>query len=352
MALGNVPSVTGFPGFSPKLDSMRVDVKSVGFMKAAYIEMSRNEDHGGGTWAFTNCVWAPTEKRGGGTWPFWNKVLQIREGDVVIHLRGVTPNARFVGYSIASKDGFETNRRPPIPGKRDYSKSFYRADLTGYLPFHQAINLTDLFSLRRTELETYLDSNEKWGTGKANVFFVRQSGKLQCLNGAYLSDVDDELFTALFGEGESIAESNSKRLVLSVETGSQISKVRSRIGQARFSSEIKSLYGNECCFPGCNISDARFLVGSHIARWSDNEKLRGHMGNGLCFCLIHDKAFETGMFTLDQYYKVFLNPKEMMICSEVFEELKAHQGEQIRLSEVAPLEDALLEHWIRVGLEP
>ncbi len=278
--------------------------------------------------------------------------MQIKEGDVVIHLRGITPKANFVGYAIATKDGFETSTRPPNPGKWDYCSSFYRADLTGYTPFHNAINLVNLFESRGVELNAYLDTNKKRGTSKRNVFFVRQSGGLQCLNGAYLSDVDDDLLLALLGGGEEITGPESKRAVVSVETGVQIASVRSRVGQARFSSEIKNLYGHSCCFPGCSISDDRFLIGSHIARWSDNEKLRGKMGNGLCLCLIHDKAFETGMFTLDQYYCVFANPKEMKPDSEISMELKANHGKQIRLSAVKPLEDALLDHWIRVGVEP
>jgi putative restriction endonuclease len=321
-------------------------------MATTYLEMSRNEDHGGGAWAFTNCVWAPTEKKGGGDWPFWNKVLHIIEGDIVLHLRGITPNARFVGYSIASGNGFRTTKRPPIPSKWDYANSFYRADLTGFTPFHQPINLADLFAFRQVELNTYFDSNEKSGAEKSNIFFVRQSGRLQCLNGAYLSDVDDELLTSLFGEGEAVTDPKTKRVVLSVETGSQISTVRSRLGQARFASEVKDLYGNKCCFPGCTVSDSRFLVGSHIARWSDNEQLRGKMGNGLCLCLMHDKAFETGIFTLDEYYKVFVNPKERTSDSQFVRDLIVRHGEQIRVSEVKPLEDALLEHWIRVGIEP
>jgi predicted restriction endonuclease len=117
-------------------------------------------------------------------------------------------------------------------------------------------------------------------------------------------------------------------------------------------SKVKDLYGNKCCFPGCSVSDVRFLVGSHIARWSDNEKLRGLMGNGLCLCLMHDKAFEVGLFTLDQFYKVFVNPNELGSKSEIVKELISHQGQQIRLAGVLPLEDALLEHWIRTGVEP
>jgi putative restriction endonuclease len=172
------------------------------------------------------------------------------------------------------------------------------------------------------------------------------------LNGAYLSDIDEELFAILFGTGKEVIASTGKQVLITVETGSQIAKIRTRLGQARFSFEIKRLYGNKCCFPGCAVSDVRFLTGAHIARWADNELLRGQMGNGLCLCVLHDKAFELGLFTLDEHYRVFVNPKEKQSGSRIFDEILGQHGEQIRLSAVKPLEDALLEHWIRVDIEP
>ncbi len=316
-----------------------------------YIEMSRDEVHGGGTWAFTNCVWAPTEKRGGGSWPFWSKILDVRQGDTILHLRSKTPDANFIGYSIASGDGFRSTRRPPDPKGWDYAPTFYRADLTDFIPFHQPVNLVEIFQARRTELEQYFDANRDRGKDKLNIFFVRQTGRLQCLNGAYLSDADEELLIALFGSGDIVSHADGKTVV-SIQTGTQVSTVRSRLGQTHFSFAIRKLYGNRCCFPRCKMTDPRFLVGAHIARWSDNETLRGHMGNGLCLCLQHDKAFELGLFTLDERFRVFVNPCERGTDSPVVRELVAHHGEQIALSDIRPLDDALREHWNRVGMRP
>jgi putative restriction endonuclease len=316
-----------------------------------YLEMSRNKEHGGGTWAFGNCLWAPIRKKGGGKWRFWTKVHEIRKGDLILHLRGITPQANFVGYSIAASDGFQTDRRPPNPGKWNFAEAFYRADLTDFIPFHQPINLTDIFSLRKVELNLYFDANKSRRAKKTNIFFVRQSARLQCLNGAYLSEVNEGLLTALFGAAKEPVRSSTKSSTISIDTGIQISTIFSRLGQARFASEIKELYGNTCCFPGCNISDTRFLVASHIARWSDNEHLRGHMGNGLCLCLLHDKAFEIGLFTLDALYKIYVNPRDRRFDSEIVKELVSHHGECIRLSDVKPMDDALLEHWSRVNIE-
>lgn len=318
-----------------------------------YLEMSRDEQHGGGTWGFTNCVWAPTEKRGErGSWPFWEKVLQVREGDVVLHLRGKTPNAHFVGYSTASGNGFRTTKRPPDPGEWGYAEAFYRADLTGFTPFHTPVNLDLVFQERRPALESYFEVKKNRGAAKTNLFFVKQAGRLQCLNGAYLSDVDEELLMILFGDSTGMKSSVTAEFIVSVETGSQVSSIRTRLGQRRFSDEIKKLHGYQCCFPGCGVSDPRFLVGSHIARWSDNEVLRGHLGNGLCLCLTHDKAFELGLFTLDEHFAIFINPRERQSSSSIIQALSQMEGIRIRSCEVPPIADALLEHWVRVGLDP
>ena len=315
-----------------------------------FIEMSREESHGGGTWAFSNCVWAPTEKKGGGNWPYWNKILEIKKDDIVIHLRGKPPNAYFVGYSIAAADGFATSKRPPIPGKWEYANNFFRADLTDYSSFHKPINLKEIFTSRQNELVNYFNENKN--KNKKNIFFVIQSEKLQCLNGAYLSEVDNDLFRILFFSSENYTIPNSLQKSISIETGIQLANIKSRIGQAEFSKQIKILYNHRCCFPGCNVTDPRFLIAAHIARWSDNEELRGNPGNGLCLCLLHDKAFEIGIFTLDDKYRIFINPKELHSDSPVVKSLLPFHGHEINTARYKPLDDALLEHWIRVDIDP
>jgi putative restriction endonuclease len=241
---------------------------------------------------------------------------------------------------------------PADPGEWSYAEAFYRADLSGFTPFHQPISLSQIFRTRAAELEAYFEANKNRRADKANVFFVKQAGRLQCLNGAYLSDVDEELLTVLFGSSSGLTAPDSGDVIVSVETGSQVSTIRTRLGQSLFSDAVKKLYGNRCCFPGCAVADPRFLIGSHIARWSDNEALRGELGNGLCLCLIHDKAFEVGLYTLDEYFAVFVNPRERETASVVVQSLIKQEGEKIRTSSVLPLPDALLEHWIRVDLDP
>ena len=72
----------------------------------------------------------------------------------------------------------------------------------------------------------------------------------------------------------------------------------------------------------------------------------------MCLCVTHDKAFEIGIFTLDENYQIYVNPRERGSQSPVVQEILEHEGEQIRLTEIPPLDDALLEHWIRIDVSP
>jgi putative restriction endonuclease len=78
-----------------------------------------------------------------------------------------------------------------------------------------------------------------------------------------------------------------------------------RIGQAFFRRAVLSGYGNRCCVSG--VSDARFLVASHIVAWKDDPSIRLHPGNGLCLSAVHDKAFDNHLFSLMDDYRVVLS---------------------------------------------
>ena len=141
--------------------------------------------------------------------------------------------------------------------------------------------------------------------------------------------------------------------IVSVATNWQLRTIQARTGQAEFAKLIKDLYEQKCCFPSCEIEDPRFIVGAHIARWCDNEALRGDLGNGLCLCVFHDRAFELGLFTLDEKYKICVNREKFgSPDSAVLQNLLRHNRQSISLAPVLPLEDALLEHWVRIGMIP
>jgi hypothetical protein len=311
-----------------------------------YLEMSRDNDHGGVGWGFAECLWAPSRKENGGQWPFWGKVADVKAGDVVIHLKGKPPSAAFVGISTVAADGYETQFRPPLPKNWNFAHSFYRADLQSFTPFDEPIALYDVFRERRSELEALFDDN-KLRVPRQNLFFVRQAGRLQCLNGAYLSDVDDRLMVALFG-AEPQPDQVPALPTKAIRTSTVWAQVQRRVGQQQFARAIKMSYGGRCCFPDCDVDDPRFLVASHIARWADNEKLRGDLGNGLCLCLMHDRAFELGLFTVDSSFQVVVNDGAAP-RSTVVESLMLFDKKPLREGASVPLQRALQEHWSRTG---
>lgn len=327
-----------------------------------FVEMSRTKLHGGAGWQFTKCLWSPTRKRSnvegrqGTRWPYWDLLLKVKKGDTILHLQGVHPRADFVGFSKAATDGYLTRARPPEPEEWRYADEHYRVDLEEFVRLPKSVNLAALFESREAALTAYFHTNKGLKRRAKRLFYVEQSRKgkkrLQCLNGAYLSELDEQLFEILFPELSLSGNTTQLPPIVSVETAEQLRLIKVREGHAKFSGEIKLQYGNRCCFPGCDVRDPRFLVGAHIARWSDNPTLRGQMGNGLCLCVFHDKAFEIGLFTLDRRFNVHVNQRELAVPTSLAHALEMAQGLPINLGPNPPIEAALREHWRRTGCQP
>lgn len=318
-----------------------------------WLEMSRDPTHGGESWAFTRCLWSPSRKQNQTRWAFWETVLQVQSGDTVLHLRGEGEDAAFVGFSTADGDGFETSERPPTPGQWAYSERFHRALLKEYVQFAESVPLNSLFLREDTRLRAYFEANAtRDGRDKRRLFYVLQAGRIQCLNGAYLSEVDKELCDILLSAHETHQLEGQPPATRQVVTGEQLRLLKTRMGQSDFSDAVRGNYGNRCCFPGCTISDKRFLVGAHIARWSDAPLLRGDVSNGLCLCLMHDKAFEIGLFTLDFSNRIWVNQNKCGQNSWAIEYVSPFQGKPILIGKLVPMEEALLEHWQRTNLYP
>lgn len=318
-----------------------------------WLEMSRDEQHGGGNWGFKKCVWSPTQKTNGARWAFWETVRKVKEGDIVIHLKGKIKPI-FVGYSIAATDGYKTEAKPPKAGDWGYASSYYRVDLKQFTPFPSPIDLRTTFINNDKSLRNYfLNNKQLQDQQRERLFYVIQAGRLQCLNGAYLSEISQELFGILFDTPDSYTVNlQPMSLIKEVDTSEALRQLKTRVGQRAFSNNVCQNYNNRCCFPECEIDERSFLIGAHIARWSENEELRGDVSNGLCLCLMHDKAFEKGLFTLDLDYKIWSEGVKLEESEWGKDNITPHIGEQIDLGESLPSHHALQEHWERVSLYP
>ena len=246
--------------------------------------------------------------------------------------------------------------RPPAPGLWGYDDEFYRVLLKDFVAFPSPIDLRSVFAQQNSALREYFENNKRKSRDqKRSIFYVEQAGRLQCLNGAYLSEVDDELAGILFGSAYSgnFVEGTTTEIpsaLVDVKTSERLRVLRTRVGQKEFSDRIKQNYRHHCCFPGCEVAENRFLIGSHIVRWADVRELQGNLSNGLCLCLMHDKAFEDGGFTLDS--KLCVRVNRALKSNWCQSNLLPYEGQAIHCGTVLPSLEAIQQHWQRIDFRP
>ena len=83
--------------------------------------------------------------------------------------------------------------------------------------------------------------------------------------------------------------------------------VKTRVNQALFRKIILSSYDERCCITG--IDNTELLIASHIVPWSRDTKNRLNPMNGVCLNALHDRAFDKGLITINEDYKVVVSKK-------------------------------------------
>jgi len=158
--------------------------------------------------------------------------------------------------------------------------------------------------------------------------------------------IESAVWNEYDGQYEKLAEDYNRLLngkVSTVEDSDEDLKVpagldkvrvaKFRVNQSFFRHAVLSAYGTTCCITG--ISDSRLLIASHIRPWADcadgNDKTTPE--NGLCLNTLHDKAFDRGLLTLDDEYKVVLShsTKDALQAEVYAEYFGKFEGKQIKL---------------------
>ena len=91
------------------------------------------------------------------------------------------------------------------------------------------------------------------------------------------------------------AVSSGRAVFDDVAAGDAVGQARRRKGQDVIRKLTRESYGGAVC----DVSDLNLLIASHICRWSDYPKRRGHLSNVICLCRMHDALFEAGYWGLD-----------------------------------------------------
>ena len=105
---------------------------------------------------------------------------------------------------------------------------------------------------------------------------------------------------------------------------------KQRIYQDFFRRTVLSSHNNRCCISAVEIP--QLLVAGHIIPWSECKEHRLNPENGLALCVLFDKAFDRGLMTVDEQFKVVYS-KQIRRSTSVFvkSSLLIYEGNKITL---------------------
>lgn len=107
--------------------------------------------------------------------------------------------------------------------------------------------------------------------------------------------------------------------------------VQQRIGQAFFRQTVLSSYHSRCCITG--LAEPRLLLASHIVPWGKDQGNRLNPHNGLCLSALYDRAFDQGLITLDEAWRVVLSATLKKPEPALQKHFHSVEGRQIALPE-------------------
>lgn len=87
----------------------------------------------------------------------------------------------------------------------------------------------------------------------------------------------------------------------------KIRAIKTRVNQSVFRQIVLANYSCKCAITGIDIPE--LLNASHIIPWSVNERERLNPENGICLSPLYDKAFDVGLLSFDENYRVLFASK-------------------------------------------
>jgi len=102
-----------------------------------------------------------------------------------------------------------------------------------------------------------------------------------------------------------------------------------RIGQRFFRQSVLASYNSRCCITGNPLPE--LLVASHILPWGSHPEHRLNPKNGLCLAQTQDAAFDKGLITFDEDFRLVLGPhlKEYLTNEALERNFFVYEGKPI-----------------------
>jgi putative restriction endonuclease len=125
---------------------------------------------------------------------------------------------------------------------------------------------------------------------------------------------------------------------------------KQRRGQEYFRDAVLNNFGGRCGITGLPIRE--LLIASHILPWGSHPAERWNVRNGIALSRLHDAAFDRGLVTFDDEYKLQLSPRLKSELSQiaVATNFGEYAGQPLRLPDDAALPELsfLAEHRARI----
>lgn len=209
-------------------------------------------------------------------------------------------------------------------GRTPSSLSMKLCNLASLDPYHQARGVRGLQGASRGDRaawEEFTANWEEWGV------------------------VSEERLQQLFAtpqEGESSETAAVRRQAIrppATEPAGPTEKVvsvKARLGQSFFRQSVLASYNGCCCITGNPVPE--LLVASHILPWGKYPEQRLNPRNGLCLAQTQDAAFDRGLITLDEDYRLVLSPylREYLPNESLTRNFLDYEGKQIAMPEKFP----------------
>lgn len=217
------------------------------------------------------------------------------------------------------------------------------AELIGRTPSALAMKLANIASL-----DPAITSTGRKGLSSASNADREMWQEMQNNWENFALESENTINSILRGTESYVAENESAFEYPDYTGKDRIVPTKTRIGQSFFRKSVLSAYKCRCCITGLAIPE--LLVASHIVPWRDDPANRLNPRNGLALSILHDKAFDLGMITINDDMTVRVSQKKFRVRNKFFvTALKDYDGKSIELPDkFQPHEDFLAYHRERI----
>lgn len=270
-----------------------------------FIEIT-NPVHGGNGWEFGTCLWSPVYNKAGHR--SWETMRKVSPSDIVIHLLHNKKEYNFAGVSKVTAAAEIITSEPPKAERWSGRESYYRVDLTQFLPVNNNVPISNFFKQFNDQLIQAFSSKT---SGRFYVHYKKE--RLQVAEGYIFQLNQDEYdlfssFTSMINynyslspEGAFLPTANEPAYP-DMSPPAKVSTIVSRtVRDTKMSRDLKSSYNHICQICGRTITlpnGKRYAEGHHLQPLGSSHNGPDIAENLLILCPFHHTEFDYGSISI------------------------------------------------------